>query len=90
MRKKPDTNLIPKKLVKQARKVGKLMSPKEAVILIAEVPHQWVVALLVSTQREAAKVTKVLKDHLPLRVEEEPMSSMLALANKATKIVNRG
>ena len=71
-------------------KVDKLMDLKEAAILIAKIPHLHpAVALLGSTQREIAKVIKVMKNHLPLRVEAELMSSMLALANKATKIANR-
>lgn len=66
------------------------MGLKEAAILKAKIPHLHpAVALLGSTQREVAKVIKVMKGHLPLRVEAEPMSSMLALANKATKIANR-
>jgi hypothetical protein len=71
-------------------KVDKLMGLKEAANLKVKIPHLHPgVALLGSTQWEVAKVIKAMKGHLPLRVEAEPMSSMLALANKATKIANR-
>lgn len=65
------------------------MGLKEAVTLIAEVPYlPRAVALQNSALPQVAQVTKAMKDHLPLQIEAELMSSTLTLANKATKIVN--
>jgi len=41
-------------------------------------------------QHSMAKVIKVMKDHhLLLQIQAEPLSKMLALANKVTKIANQ-